>query len=108
MQLEEGLVASTFEAREYGDLLRLCQRYFQALGTLSFKVYIAADNATVPLFFPVTMRATPSIGGTLTGFVGSASIGNNSVYGFSLVSATGSATNAGATLTNGTASAEIA
>ena len=57
VQLEEGLVASTFEAREYGDLLRLCQRYYQKLN----QTLIGASAAGyIAWCFAVTMRATPT------------------------------------------------
>ena len=64
VQLEEGLVASTFEPREYGDLLRTCQRYFQ---TLTQKVFTSATDYA-PFYYKVTMRTTPTITGGGTGF----------------------------------------
>jgi hypothetical protein len=64
VQLEEGLVASTFEPREYGDLLRTCQRYFQAL---TQKVFTSATDYA-PFYYKVTMRTTPTITGGGTGF----------------------------------------
>jgi hypothetical protein len=66
VQLEAGDTATPFEHRSYGQELALCQRYF----------YMVADGATKALglgtmftstqlqgaiFFPVTMRATPTL-----------------------------------------------
>jgi hypothetical protein len=69
VQLEKGSTATSFDYRPYGTELALCQRYF----------YMVADGATKSLglgtmytstylmgavFFPVTMRATPSLSAT--------------------------------------------
>ena len=71
VQLEEGLVASTFEVREYGDLLRLCQRYYHQGSFL-----VPSSVAYYPNYFKVSMRAAPTIAGGGTGFATYASSTN--------------------------------
>jgi hypothetical protein len=63
VQLEEGTVATPFERRSYGQELALCQRYYQVFTSFSIEGYANAGNTravTVPVFFPVQMRATPT------------------------------------------------
>jgi hypothetical protein len=70
VQLEVGTTATNFEYRDYGNELRMCQRYFyvivnqapvgSSIEYCSASFYSATElNATV--MFPVTMRAPPSI-----------------------------------------------
>jgi hypothetical protein len=71
VQLEAGTVATPFERRSYGQELALCQRYYYRLqeGVFS-RLGIVAGTVTAreaPFFFPVTMRAAPTV--TITGGV---------------------------------------
>ncbi len=67
VQLEAGSVATDFEIRNYATELAMCQRYFQLPG--SWQAH--SDTYTATAFkimhsFPVTMRASPTIGTTGT------------------------------------------
>ena len=76
VQLEAGLVASSFEVRDHGDLLRACQRYYEksydqnvALGTTNAYNGCpcggtqsgALNAAIVPVSFKVPKRAISTI-----------------------------------------------
>lgn len=76
VQLEVGSVASTFEQRLYGTELQLCQRYYtqsttqvaaSALYNSSYSIYYTAWNYSgtswigQAVYFPVTMRAIPTV-----------------------------------------------
>ena len=63
VQLERGSVATPFEVRQYGTELALCQRYYN---TGAF--YVTINTAPVQTFYPVEMRASPTISGGGTGF----------------------------------------
>jgi hypothetical protein len=76
VQLEAGTVATPFERRSYGQELALCQRYFVSA---SINVSPSAWNAT-PYYFPVTMRATPTVTGTGAGYTVSGSATNSGIY----------------------------
>ena len=63
VQLEAGTNASAFERRDYGRELMMCQRYYYVMAGFYIEGY--ANSATVravtiPVNFPVTMRATPT------------------------------------------------
>jgi hypothetical protein len=91
VQLEVGTQATAFSTAggSYGAELALCQRYYQQVGRSTassalFSSYGANTNA-VSWQFKVSMRATPTIGGTYTGtffgthtedFVSAYSLGN--------------------------------
>lgn len=63
VQLEAGSVATPFERRSYGQELSLCQRYFwNPTMTLGQTVTSAVSTGGV-VRMPVTMRATPTLGG---------------------------------------------
>tara|TARA_B100000945_G_scaffold149814_1_gene120159 strand:- start:203 stop:1576 length:1374 start_codon:yes stop_codon:yes gene_type:complete len=70
VQLEVGPVATPFEHRSFGDELRRCQRYYQQYVNISAVGYVPNNNArsySHGFFFPVTMRAAPTISITNTG-----------------------------------------
>jgi len=69
VQLEVGSVATPFERRPYGTELALCQRYFYmvadgATKTLGLGTMYTATNLQGAIFFPVTMRAIPTLSAT--------------------------------------------
>jgi hypothetical protein len=76
VQLEAGSVATPFERRSYGQELNLCQRYFSSV---SINVSPSAWNAT-PYYYPVTMRATPTITGSGAGYTVAGTITNSGIY----------------------------
>ena len=66
VKLESGTTATDFEARQYGDELLLCQRYYyQVGGTSGFATICPCYGASTQelamlVKFPVDMRTTPS------------------------------------------------
>ena len=63
IQLEIGTVATPLAKREYGEELRLCQRYFSILQSFYFGGYGAAGGQFIynSAIFPVQMRAPPTV-----------------------------------------------
>jgi hypothetical protein len=82
VQLEKGSTATSFDFRDYGRELAMCQRYYfrfdgsQGIGTYAFcsgSIYGATTTIRAYLKYPVTMRsgATLSYVGSLVGTGGS-------------------------------------
>lgn len=96
VQLEPGSVATPFERRSYGQELALCQRYFyrHAEGTsriIGYGTYWTSAQFEAGVFFPVTMRTTPTLVQTTgTNYY---SVATNSTYDYldSLSTANGNA-----------------
>jgi hypothetical protein len=68
VQLEAGTVATPFEHRSFGQELALCQRYYYRVQEATFSrlgIVAGTTSREAPIFFPVTMRAAPSV--TLSG-----------------------------------------
>jgi hypothetical protein len=69
VQLEVGTQATPYEWRQYTTELQLCQRYyctFDSAAGAAYNVGGSGASAVAPYYFPVTMRASPTIGsGTL-------------------------------------------
>ena len=63
VQLEVGTQATSFEYRQYGTELALCQRYYQVIAFTGTAVN--TGEMGVAGFFKVTMRATPSLNSVL-------------------------------------------
>lgn len=63
VQLELGGTATPFEHRSYGEELALCQRYFYAYESHSFRTGMLRPDGYRfgQLFYPVTMRANPTV-----------------------------------------------
>jgi len=61
VQLELGLVSSTFESRSFGAELALCQRYFQLAGNGAAGCVINATTIEFTEKFAVEMRAAPTL-----------------------------------------------
>jgi len=63
VQLELGLVSSTFESRSYGTELALCQRYYEALSrtNLTYASSATPNSATNTVSFVVNKRAAPTM-----------------------------------------------
>jgi hypothetical protein len=77
IQLEAGLVASSFENREYGDLLRACQRYYWTNPSAYFSNVTALHH-----YFKTEMRTSPTItwsgvGGTIANITTGGFTGNS-------------------------------
>ena len=90
VQLEKGTVATSFDYRPYGTELALCQRYYWKNGGVTnylpsfFGICTSTTNISVPIQYPVTMRATPSFssgGGVGFVFTGSFSSLNADTFG---------------------------
>jgi hypothetical protein len=67
VQLEKGTQATAFDYRDYGNELRMCQRYYEIINAdyaQSFWADLNGGNsvtANANLFFRVTKRATPTV-----------------------------------------------
>jgi hypothetical protein len=62
VQLEKGSTATSFDVRPYGTELQLCQRYYQKITSMIVFGYNASGaNILNSWFFPVTLRAAPTI-----------------------------------------------
>ena len=94
VQLEKGSTATSFDYRPYGTELQLCQRYFFAWNAQGSSTAVAPSTNEVDLtcWFPVTMRAIPTITNNATAGSGSGVTGINPFIGSSL------STRAGVTL----------
>jgi hypothetical protein len=86
VQLEPGFIPTVFERRPYGVEYALCQRYYYKYA-VGIGITVTANSAGGSLFYPVTMRATPTISNgsfvANTGSNGTFSPINSSNYGFS-------------------------
>lgn len=63
IQLEAGSTATSFDRRPYGTELALCQRYYYVMAGFYIEGYANGGSVravTIPVNFPVTMRATPT------------------------------------------------
>ena len=70
VQIELGPLATPFEQRSYGQELALCQRYFcGGPSGATLNVTGATANVSFSTFFPVPMRAVPTITGWPVSFV---------------------------------------
>jgi len=95
LQLEVGSVATPFEHRSFGEELALCQRYYylhhntSKSGTsgnyrvASLGFASGTTEATGHIFFPVTMRTTPSLDANsgVTGGIGYWRLGGGALGG---------------------------
>ena len=66
VQLEVGDTATPFEHRSYGEELSLCQRYYfksglQWMSGQSYGINNSSDGLIMPIYWPTTMRANPSV-----------------------------------------------
>ena len=68
VQLEVGSIATSFEYVDYGDQLRMCQRYFQTNLRFGGAVQNSTTDIMLAAAFPVTLRTTPTMG--VTGAIG--------------------------------------
>jgi len=90
VQLEKAPQATAFDYCDYGNELRLCQRYYLSLGVARYAAGGGnSTSVTANMCTPTTMRATPTITGSVstvsrydsTGAgVGSATFGSGGVY----------------------------
>jgi hypothetical protein len=69
--LEKGATATSFDYRDYGRELALCQRYFEAVNYASDTVIsvgqaISTSQMLAPISWTVVKRATPTISNTAT------------------------------------------
>ena len=70
VQLEVGTVATPFEHRSIGEEFRRCQRYYQQYVNISAVGYVPNNGSRTyshGFFFPVEMRAAPTMSITNTG-----------------------------------------
>jgi hypothetical protein len=63
VQFEKSATATSFDYRPYGTELALCQRYYYVMAGFYIEGYANAASVravTIPVNFPVTMRAAPT------------------------------------------------
>ena len=87
IQLEVGSQATPFEHRSFGEELQLCKRYYNELsgGTSGTRLYSFNYNASYKgylFYFPVKMRATPTVATSGNGSSGTESGISNQDYLF--------------------------
>ena len=87
VQLEVGSQATPFEHRSFGEELQLCKRYYNELsgGTSGTRLYSFNYNASYKgylFYFPVKMRATPTVATSGNGSSGTESGISNQDYLF--------------------------
>ena len=87
VQMEVGSVATPFEHRSFGEELQLCKRYYNELsgGTSGTRLYSFNYNASYKgylFYFPVKMRATPTVATSGNGSSGTESGISNQDYLF--------------------------
>lgn len=98
VQLEIGSVATPLAKRDPADDLALCQRFYQAGGTIYLSGYQqSGQQAGVSYPFPVSMRATPTVAiannaSTNVGTVSLSPQSPNAVVGYASISSTSSFT----------------
>jgi hypothetical protein len=94
VQLEKGSTATSFDYRPYGTELALCQRYYYKAtvgGLINSTGAPAANQVDAQVWFPVTMRTTPTMDTNITaGTAGNPSGSNIAVYQSGYKSLTGS------------------
>jgi hypothetical protein len=83
-QLERGTQATSFEYRQYGTELALCQRYYTTSIAYFAGPTVGGYGNAYSLAFPVTMRAAPSLTST-----GGAAAGNMTTVTTSNITANG-------------------
>ena len=95
MQVEEGIIATDFEHRSYGEELAACKRYYQVV---SASPTFGVDNirARMSLSFPVEMRGTPSVSQSAVVTLANPGVGNVTQSGVAF-SIAGTSTNRGGT-----------
>jgi hypothetical protein len=84
VQLERGTQATSFEYRQYGTELALCQRYYTTSIAYFAGPTVGGYGNAYSLAFPVTMRAAPSLTST-----GGAAAGNMTTVTTSNITANG-------------------
>lgn len=62
VQLEVGSTATNFEVRDYGNELRMCQRYYETLGFGCIALAESGSTYVMNLPFKVTKRTQASVG----------------------------------------------
>jgi hypothetical protein len=78
VQLEAGSVASPFERRDYGRELMMCQRYYQKYSDILVSGYNSSSGSIYTMvFFPVEMRATPSLAYASTAYTNASNLATN-------------------------------
>ena len=88
VQLELGSAATTFDFRDYGRELILCQRYYETSGSATIVCGFSRSDGVilVPVYFAVDKRTTPTVtfSTILTAtYIGTRGCAGNATYGAS-------------------------
>ena len=98
VQLEKGSTATPFEFRSIGTELGLCQRYYVQNVWASGEAYSSGGSVSGRAYFPVPMRATPTVSNlttqvnnNLTGVAGTTQVNDKSGTAFQGTASVGQA-----------------
>jgi hypothetical protein len=115
VQLERGSNATSFEFRDYGRELMMCQRYYEISSSINTSLFWSGNTTSgVPYYFPVKYAVTKRANPTTTianisnsGFPNTITVGEESITGFRADSTSNSTGSGNYYRANWTSSSEL-
>jgi hypothetical protein len=92
VQLERGSVATSFDFRDYGRELILCQRYYETSG--GSQTLAAPASMRMPAYFAVAKRAAPTVTYTFVAGTNTVTLDVSTTSGFRVNNSAGGSTGA--------------
>jgi len=90
VQLEEGNAATSFDFRDYGRELMMCQRYYYSMPSMpNYPAFHYNSSAYTSVILPVTMRTTPTV---TANNIGGSYYEGGGTYSFTVASFVGNST----------------